>query len=98
LRHTSEKSSEPYVFQSVLLSATAAAMRAATQPSKGVEPPPASGSLSVGLKPTASTLEAGAGPSRGYAPWLPPPRPCAAAAPAAALSDSPSALQHRLHN
>ena len=90
LRHTSEKSSEPYVFQSVLLSATAAAMRAATHPSKGVEPPPASGSLSVGLKPTASPLEAGAGPSRGYAPSLPPPLPCAAAAPAAALAISPS--------
>ena len=38
LRHTSEKSSEPYVFQSVLLSATAAAMRAATHPSTGEAP------------------------------------------------------------
>jgi hypothetical protein len=90
LRHTSEKSSEPYVFQSVLLSATAAAMRAATHPSKGVEPPPALGRLSVGLQPTASPLEAGADPSHGYAPSLPPPLPCAAAAPAAALAISPS--------
>lgn len=42
LRHTSEKSSEPYVFQSVLLSATAAAMRTATHQSTGMGPGPLS--------------------------------------------------------
>ena len=86
LRHTSEKSSEPYVFQSVLLSATAAAMRAATHPSAGEAPLPSS--LPVSLESVDSLLEAAAG-SHGYVPSLPPPRPCAAAAPAAALAISP---------
>ena len=87
LRHTSEKSSEPYVFQSVLLSATAAAMRAATH-TRGEGP--LAGSLLVGLESAASPLEAVAGPSRGDVPSLPSqaPRPCAATTPAAALAIS----------
>ena len=67
LRHTSEKSSEPYVFQSVLLSATAAAMRTATHQSMGPGPLslPRAGAASA---QAASSIQAVTGSIRGLVP------------------------------